>query len=190
MSSLLRQALLVVCLSIRRAASSTSNLLRVSVDWMVLKTANAARTNGHTTLIGWWWFIYLWAWKIKLSEHNKAFPSPGILLSAICIIFWRSYIRNTLALFPKGKHSYLWYSYETPTIYQNDLALRNIADVTSGKPIAVWSQLISGVSAVNPVVSFYGFHERKGGVLFFCSVTTRNVWQSCGYDCKSSVHTM
>jgi hypothetical protein len=31
-------------------------------------------------------------------------------------------------------------------IYQNDLAMRNTADVTDGKLIAVWSQSISGVS--------------------------------------------
>jgi hypothetical protein len=33
---------------------------------------------------------------------------------------------------------------------QNYLAMRNTADVTGGKPIAVSSQSISGVSAVNP----------------------------------------
>jgi hypothetical protein len=67
---------------------------------------------------------------------------------------------------------------ETPTFYQNDnerLAMRNTADVTDGKPIAVWSQFISGESAVNPLVAFYDIHGRKGEALFFYSVpdTTR-----------------
>jgi hypothetical protein len=36
--------------------------------------------------------------------------------------------------------------------------MRNTADVTGGKPIAVCSQSISGVSAVNPLVAFYAIH--------------------------------
>jgi hypothetical protein len=34
------------------------------------------------------------------------------------------------------------------------LAMRNTADVTGGKPIAVWLQSILGVSAVNLLVAF------------------------------------
>jgi hypothetical protein len=45
--------------------------------------------------------------------------------------------------------------------------MRNSADVTGGKPIAVWSQSISGVNAVNPLVAFYDIHGRKREVLFF-----------------------
>jgi hypothetical protein len=41
------------------------------------------------------------------------------------------------------------------------------ADVTGGKPIAVWSQPNSGVSAVNPLVAFYDIHGRKREVLLF-----------------------
>jgi hypothetical protein len=33
--------------------------------------------------------------------------------------------------------------------------MRNTADVTGGKPIAVLLQSISGVSAINPLVAFY-----------------------------------
>jgi hypothetical protein len=33
-------------------------------------------------------------------------------------------------------------------------AMRNAADVTGGKSIAVWSQYISSVKAVNPLVAF------------------------------------
>jgi hypothetical protein len=45
------------------------------------------------------------------------------------------------------------------------LAMRNnTADVTGGKPIAVWTQCISGVRAINP---FYDIHGRKREMLFF-----------------------
>jgi hypothetical protein len=36
--------------------------------------------------------------------------------------------------------------------------MRNTADVTGGKPIAVLLQPISGVSAINPSVAFYDIH--------------------------------
>jgi hypothetical protein len=42
--------------------------------------------------------------------------------------------------------------------HQNCLAMRNLADVTGGKPIAVQSQSISDVSAVNSLVAFYEIH--------------------------------
>jgi hypothetical protein len=41
------------------------------------------------------------------------------------------------------------------------------ADMTGGKPIAIWSQSISGVSAINPLVAFNDIHEKKGEVLLF-----------------------
>jgi hypothetical protein len=37
-------------------------------------------------------------------------------------------------------------------------AVKNTADVTGGKPIAVLLQSISVVSAVNPLVAFYDIH--------------------------------
>jgi hypothetical protein len=40
--------------------------------------------------------------------------------------------------------------------------MRNTADMTGGKPIAVWSQSISGVSAVNLLVDFYDIRGRNG----------------------------
>jgi hypothetical protein len=49
--------------------------------------------------------------------------------------------------------------------------MRNSADVTGCKPIAVLLQSISGVSASNPLVAFYDIHERKGklrAILLFC----------------------
>jgi hypothetical protein len=44
---------------------------------------------------------------------------------------------------------------ETPTFYQNSLGMRNTAAVVGGKPIAVWSQSISGVGAINPLIDFH-----------------------------------
>jgi hypothetical protein len=48
--------------------------------------------------------------------------------------------------------------------------------VTGGKPIAVLLQYISGVNAINPLVSFYDIHGGKREVLFFYFVpdTTRD----------------
>jgi hypothetical protein len=50
------------------------------------------------------------------------------------------------------------------------------ADVTGGNPIAVGSQSISDVSAINPLVAFYDIHGRKKEVLVFYFVpdTTRD----------------
>jgi hypothetical protein len=48
--------------------------------------------------------------------------------------------------------------------------MRNTIDVPGGKPIAVWSYSISGVSAINSLVAFYDIHGRKEELLFFCSV--------------------
>jgi hypothetical protein len=54
--------------------------------------------------------------------------------------------------------------------------MRNNADVTGGKTIAVLLQSISGVSAINPLVAFYDIHGGKREVLFFYFVpdTTRD----------------
>jgi hypothetical protein len=47
--------------------------------------------------------------------------------------------------------------------------MRNTADVTDGKPIAVLLQAISGVSAINPLVAFYDFHGgKREAILLFC----------------------
>jgi hypothetical protein len=60
---------------------------------------------------------------------------------------------------------------------------RGISDIpprrprfTKSKSIAVKSQFISGLSAVNRLVAFYDIHGRKREVLFFCFVphTTRD----------------
>jgi hypothetical protein len=54
--------------------------------------------------------------------------------------------------------------------------MRNTADVTGGKPIAVLLQSISGVSAINPLDAFYDINGGKREVLFFYFVldTTRD----------------
>jgi hypothetical protein len=39
--------------------------------------------------------------------------------------------------------------------------MRNIADVTGGKPTAVQSQSISGVCAINPLVAFHDIHGKR-----------------------------
>jgi hypothetical protein len=54
--------------------------------------------------------------------------------------------------------------------------MRNTADVTGGKPIAVLLQSISGVSAIHPLVAFFDIHGGKREVLFFYFVsdTTRD----------------
>jgi hypothetical protein len=38
------------------------------------------------------------------------------------------------------------------------LAMKNTADVTGGKPIAVLLKSLSGVSAINLLVAFYDIH--------------------------------
>jgi hypothetical protein len=54
--------------------------------------------------------------------------------------------------------------------------VKNTADVTGSKPIAVLLQSISGVSAINPLVAFYDIHGGKREALFFYFVpdTTRD----------------
>jgi hypothetical protein len=55
--------------------------------------------------------------------------------------------------------------------------MKNTVDVTGGKPVAVLLQLISDVSAINPLVAFYDIHGGKREVLFFYFVpdTTRDI---------------
>jgi hypothetical protein len=62
--------------------------------------------------------------------------------------------------------------------------MRNTADVTGGKPIAVLLQSISGVSAINPLVAFYDIHGGKREVLFFYFVpdTTRQFDENVHYE--------
>jgi hypothetical protein len=61
--------------------------------------------------------------------------------------------------------------------------MRNTADVTGGKPIAVLLQSFSGVSAINILVAFYDIYGGKREVLFFYFVpdTTRD-------DCNNKIY--
>jgi hypothetical protein len=54
--------------------------------------------------------------------------------------------------------------------------MRNSANFTGDKPIAIYLQSISGRSPVSHLVRFYDIHEIEVVVLFFCSVldTTRD----------------
>jgi hypothetical protein len=45
--------------------------------------------------------------------------------------------------------------------------MRNTADVTGVKPIAVLLQSISGVGSINPLVAFYDIHGGKRELIFF-----------------------
>jgi hypothetical protein len=95
---------------------------------------------------------------ILLSLKSSALPLSS---SHVHTIRKSKYIHtSTHALFPKGQQRHLRFYFETPTFYQNYLAMSNTADVT-GKPIAIWSQSISGLSVMNPLVAFYDMHGRK-----------------------------
>jgi hypothetical protein len=64
--------------------------------------------------------------------------------------------------------------------------MRNAADVTGGKPIAVLLQSISGASPINTLVAFYDIQGGKREVLFFYFVpgTTRDLlpFQNVGIE--------
>jgi hypothetical protein len=127
--------------------------------WSIRKAC--APTVG--TLIGWWWwwwFIFYW------DDRCKLVLDVGI----------HTFIHTTHALSPKGSRG-ISDIVPRPAFYQNYLPVRNTADVTGGKPIAVWLQSISGVNAINPIVALYDIHVRKREVLFFYFVpdTTRYV---------------
>jgi hypothetical protein len=47
--------------------------------------------------------------------------------------------------------------------------MSNTADVTGGKPIAIWTQFVLGISAINPLVAFLSMEERV--LLFILSQT-------------------
>jgi hypothetical protein len=57
--------------------------------------------------------------------------------------------------------------FKHPHSTNNILAMKNTADVGGGKPIAICSQSMTGVSAVYPLVTFNDIYGRKGEVLFF-----------------------
>jgi hypothetical protein len=58
------------------------------------------------------------------------------------LAYWPNYVKSPSRLI-------FSYSHPAPAKIKNDLVMRNTIDVTGGEPIAIWSQFISGVSAVN-----------------------------------------
>jgi hypothetical protein len=53
--------------------------------------------------------------------------------------------------------------------------MRNTADVTGGKLIAVLLQSILGVSAINPLVAFYPWRKERGVFFYFVPDVTREL---------------
>jgi hypothetical protein len=96
----------------------------------------------------------------------------------VLLIFLAIYTCIPLTLYPEGgsrgisdipPKRHLRYSSETPTFYQYYLAMSNTADVTNGKPIAVWSQSILAVNTINLLVAFYDIHGRKTSAILLTS---------------------
>jgi hypothetical protein len=84
------------------------------------------------------------------------------------IIFARiSYIHTYHSRFIPGGVAEVSQIFLRDTHVLPKLAMRNTADVTGGKPIAVLLQSISGVSAFNPLVAFYDIHRRKREIFFY-----------------------
>jgi hypothetical protein len=72
--------------------------------------------------------------------------------------------------------------------------MRNTADVTGGKPIAVLLQSISGVSTIKPIVTFYDIPRGKREVLFFYFVPDTlkynlRKYSSTVHVCVARLHT-
>jgi hypothetical protein len=91
--------------------------------------------------------------------------------------------RFTLVFWNTTKHTHTYHSRfiseevaEASQIFLRDAhvlpkAMSITGDVIGVKPIAIWSQSISGVNAINPLVAFYDIHGRKREVLFYYFVT-------------------
>jgi hypothetical protein len=95
------------------------------------------------------------------------------LLPFYCVSFNTiiTYIHTYHSRFiPKGEAEAFQILLPDAHVLPNCLAMMKTADMTRGKSIAVYSQCILGVSAINPLVAFYNIHWRKREVLFFCPV--------------------
>jgi hypothetical protein len=104
-------------------------------------------------------------WRNK-HTHEQTHASP--VTSALFLIL--TYIHTAHSLSSKGQQRYLRYSFETPKFHQNYLAMRNTADVTSDKPITVWLQSISGVSAIKSFNRLlrHPWKKERGAIFLFC----------------------
>jgi hypothetical protein len=68
--------------------------------------------------------------------------------------------------------------------------MRNTANVTDGKPIAVLLQSISGVSAINPLIAFYDIHIYFIPTFIFVNkVITQPSYRQCFEYCYNKFKT-
>jgi hypothetical protein len=75
--------------------------------------------------------------------------------NSLVAILFSKYINTTHTLSPSISDIV-----ETPTFFQNNLAMRNTPEVTGGRSD-------SGGRAINSLVAFYDIHARKGQVYTF-----------------------
>jgi hypothetical protein len=106
-----------------------------SAGWWVQTTANAAGTNGLACLP-----------KYGGARDNELLITHP-MTDHHCLTFAIAR-RSALTWGPSRSSD----AYVLPKLLNYE---------TGDKPIAVWSQSISGVSVVNPVVAFYDIHGRK-----------------------------
>jgi hypothetical protein len=141
----------------------------VNYGWfsLILFTGKRVLRSGPINLTAGWFS----GPRSRQRNESRGFCEQLHLLTSYVCLY--KYIHTTHALSPKRQERHLRYSSETTTSYPNYLAMSNTADVTGGKPIAVWSHSISGVNAINPLIAFYDILGRKrGAFLLFCPGTT------------------
>jgi hypothetical protein len=119
-----------------------------------------------------WSSISFWHWQCPWDGDFSFTRFVRLLTLSLWCYYWFMYIHTyiPLMLYPQsGSRGNLRYYSESPTFYQNYLAMSNTADVTGGKPIDVWSQSISGVNAINPLVALrHPWKKERGAILLFC----------------------
>jgi hypothetical protein len=100
------------------------------------------------------------------SRHLKKTSYADEMLQ---ILLYRDFVKLNTACYSllPSKIFLNIHTYETPTFYQNYLAMSNTAYLTGGKSFAVWLHSISSVNAINPLVDFFDIHGRKREVQFF-----------------------
>jgi hypothetical protein len=102
---------------------------------------------------------------VVMRTRMLRFDMQDALIGVQSEIFCLKYEQTTtnhLRLLPEGVTETSQIFFRDIYVLENDFDVRNTADVTSGKPIAVWSQSVSCVTAVYPLVAFYDVHGRKG----------------------------
>jgi hypothetical protein len=163
-----RANLLCCCLSQSQAPGSYTLLIdQQSVGKRSLHLMDTVNAKMRWTTIYWESTIF----DRKPQKATYCWSRFHLLSLATTNPAWWVMARSTyipLTLNPRrASRGRLRYFSETPTFYQNDLTMRNTADVTGGKPITVWSHSISDGSTVNPLVAFYDFHRRERECYYF-----------------------